>query len=547
MRRTYLTVEMGALLSTPQPAPGSRGLHGYSHLLAPDPSKKGRVAYAVGQKLTWLRANGDRSLTQSLAARLRRAAYLADTRALMARIFAATKRFTLYTPAMDADKLIERAREDVELDLHVRQVMAIYRQGYSRRNPEHDFLTSKAGQKLCDYVGFVINRGAMYDRNDLPTCMYCDEHVFPDDEVSVYDSYEDAQSAHVHCARDNAYRCEVSGRWYEGDDEFYRLQDTGERANVAYCQAHGFVHSEWDEDEDCGVYYRRRPDSGGLVGYHDAPRPWMHDGEIPNGYIGVELELGFKDGEEGRSQFLRKYVQSNGRFKDDWPFSCERDGSLRDVPGGMEIISDPLELRDGYQKRTAPWRKLLKALYDSGAQGWAHRNYAGLHVNLCVRDEPRDSVFKYAAFIGNAEAMSKLIAGRKNIYGTEQGYIKVPRRMVLADDTIDRGLSQVFRAGKYAAVSRRDETCLETRIFGSNIRYAGFMACVEYCVAVMAFVGPLHRLDVLSPTVAAEFRQWLGSHTRAYPNLAARLGIVAHDRGTAFPSDKRLSPVLAAA
>lgn len=540
MRKTWL---LPGMFPVPVMAPASAYVLARTHTA----TRRERLKYVDQQRKTYVLAHGDKGLERTIAARTSLLYDASGARHLLTRIFTSTQRLTLYTPTMDADALIARAAADPELAAHVRRVMSFYRDGYNSRAFETNFIDSEAGQKLCDYVGYVTHDGRLYDIDDLPRCMYCEDRLFLDQEVYIRDSDGDqVGSAHRDCAHSEAYRCDVSGEYFEDYDDFVELHDTGDDAAREYCLERGLIFREYDEDEDEDVYVRRRGGGGLLVGYHHAPRPWEH-ATIPNGALGVELEVGFKNGDQGRAKFLKKYVEGDGRFKDDWPFSCERDGSLGGVPGGMEIIGDPLMLRAGYQKRGAPWRKLLKALYEAGGQGWQWRSLAGLHVNLCVVDEPDDAVFKYAAFIGNAEAMSKFIAGRKHIYGTERGYVKVPRRTMLSDESIPQGLSHIFRNGKYAAVSRRNSACLETRIFGSNIRYEGFMACVEYCVAAMEFVRPLHRLDVLSPTVAAEFRQWLGTKTTAYPNLAARLGIVAHDAGTAFPSDQRVAPVLAAA
>ena len=64
------------------------------------------------------------------------------------------------------------------------------------------------------------------------------------------------------------------------------------------------------------------------------------------------------------------------------------------------------------------------------------------------------------------------------------------------------------------------------RIFGSNIRYEGFMACVEYCVAGMAFACQLENDEkVLDADIGEQFRSWLSHNVTTYPNLAARIGV----------------------
>lgn len=280
-----------------------------------------------------------------------------------------------------------------------------------------------------------------------------------------------------------------------------------------------------------------------LVGYHSAPRPWRN-GDIPAGAIGVELEVGFKNGENGRAKFLSEHVDPNGRFRT-LPFSVEHDGSLAGVPGGCEIISDPLPLRAGYQATDAPWRVLLKHLYDAGAEGWKHRQHAGLHVNMDVSGRKDEDIIKYSVFINNADKMSQLIAGRRNIYNGHYDKFEFGMLDNCTPESMEPALSSAYRRGKYAAVHRRNERCLETRIFGSNIRYEGFMACIEYCVAVMQYTSQRPVWMAFSPTAPAEFRSWLGDQRRHYPNLCKRLGIVAH-RPTAdhdaVPSNARIVP-----
>jgi len=508
-----------------------------------------------GKSEVWVRT--DRSIMTSAIAKMSRLAEryrvsLYDVIETAEAVTRETGRMSLYYPGMDVRKLIEAIDASDSLRGHVRAVLNTYMALGSHFAQQ--FIESLEAVPLMEHLGYVWHDDSWYNSEELRQCALCEDYIFPDEnETLVYDDAQlhDAYEAHQSCCYSGDYavqHCPLSDAWFDTSSlSFGVVEDYSEYVCIDACMQRGLIVEDEDDDGD-PIYHLARATvrrSNRLAGYHAAPRSWRNGRRIPNGHVGVELELGFTDGDTARAKFLEKYVGMDGRALDG-PFIFERDGSLDSIPGGMEIISDPLPIFTGYQAKDAPWRTLLKNLYDSGAAGWKYRKVAGIHVNLCVVDEADASLFKYASFIGNAEAMSKFIAGRKNIFGTDAGYTKTAPYLLRGVD-IQSHMEGQFACGKYCAVNRRDRTCLETRIFGSNIRYEGFMACVEYCLAAMEFVRPLHILDVSSPTIAGEFRNWLGAETNRFPNLAARLGIVAHPRGSATPSTSRVVPALLAA
>lgn len=316
-------------------------------------------------------------------------------------------------------------------------------------------------------------------------------------------------------------------------------------------------------DEEDGLWHRGDT-HGRVAGYHSAPREWRQS-STPGVYarhIGVELECGFKTS-GNLSRFLSRFVESNGRFVDNRPFLIENDGSLDSVPNGVEIVSEPLQLLEGYQAEDSHWRWLLDKLVRSGGEGWKHRQYAGIHVNMDVSDRTPSEILRYVVFVHNAAAISKFVSGRKVIYGAEgdestgrsvpsdkdlatlDGYLKTSKkhygggyemidssrfRAIAGSSEFNRDSLARFRSrGKYQPVHiRSGMQVLETRIFGSNIRYEGFMACVEFCVGGMDFTSGLSNdLDVLHPDIGTTFRSWLSDNRSKYPNLAARIGVIA--------------------
>lgn len=388
-------------------------------------------------------------------------------------------------------------------------------------------------------------------RDELTECGHCHQLGVAENMDTVYVDVGEPTLWHSACAAAGHVRaCALTHVMYctDGLTEIAITDRNGLLRNVCeeLCRHDDLIEYDERTDEWYEAGYVPEEDeedeSTELVDYHSAYRSWEHTPCRTNGYVGCELEVGFANGAYNQRDFLDEFTE-DGRFTDGRPFIVERDGSLDGIPGGCEIISSPLPLHEGYQAANAPWRTLLRDLYQAGGQGWRHRRTAGLHVNLCVTGDTDETVLKYAMFINTARAMSCFIAGRSTLY--HASYARYTPQLLSARRSITLG--DVFGAGKYAAVNRRNADCLETRIFGSNIRYEGFMACVEYCCAVMAYVRLVELWQVVSPIAAAEFRGWLGTQTKRFPNLCARLGIVAHRSGTAVPSTAKLVPVLAAA
>ncbi len=479
-----------------------------------------------------------------------------DAEKLLRAVFAETGRLSTITEHTDFARFIGSE------PTHAGRLFQVYREQCNEGNDiAGDLFQSEFGRRWLDRHGCVLFNDCVYSSDDITLCQFCDEDMLESESARVFTSGDlnDSVQACCDCANntDHVYRCEISGYLFSDSDTNRQRLDTGETFCEEYCREENNL-VEFDEDDD---EYVRVGTSTRLCGYHGSERPWKERSfKIPSAAVGVELELGFAGGERARSKFLEAFTSTRTGRIVDHPFGCERDGSLESVPGGMEIISDPLSFREGYQSETSEWRWLLKTLAEYGAEGWKWRALAGIHVNQDVQHVSRECVLKYAIFISNAAALSKFVSGRKKIYGhsddsestlrTRQysgGYTKKVAR-TYGRLTTAEAIHSVFSQGKYAPVLLRpDGLSMETRIFGSNIKYEGFMACVEYCVAVLEFVQTLSAQDVFSPTISAEFRQWLGPLTRKFPNLCSKLGIVPRIGLVTSPSSAKIIPLRAVA
>lgn len=346
----------------------------------------------------------------------------------------------------------------------------------------------------------------------------------------------------------------ISGQLIWKDAVDWVELDSGEPVWRRYNEARGTIFFE------DGIWQRGNT-NGRVAGYHSADRRWRSRPKTSyRRHIGVELECGFKS-QEAYQRFTSRFVLPDGRFVSERPFLIENDSSLSRVRCGVEIISEPLELYEGYQAPDSHWRWLLDKLVRGAAEGWKHRQYAGIHVNMDVSDRSPADILRYAIFVHNAAAISQFVSGRKYIYGCapDDGEQSPPTNNELVDldkftsehkkiysggyeridqarfKTIGRGdafntdaLAAFRSRGKYQPVHiRGNSPVLETRIFGSNIRYEGFMACVEYCVGGMEFTTQLaNDSDIFHPELSAQFRAWLSDNREKYPNLASRIGVI---------------------
>jgi hypothetical protein len=362
-----------------------------------------------------------------------------------------------------------------------------------------------------------------------------------------------AQRVHPAVAHDSTrVRRDVSGlfvlieavTWVQLEDGGFAWRERNEHNGLIY------------QDEDTGAWRVSNPNSR-IGSYHGAHREWRgaRSGTFV-GCIGVELECGWKSHDHLR-RFVRRFVNENGHFHSGRPFLIESDSSLSSVPNGVEIISEPLPLYAGYQAEDAPWRWLLSVLSQSGCEGWAHRRYAGIHVNMDASNRTASEITRYVLFLHNIPAIAKFVSGRTHIYGAspsatpatdsildnftqfsnrthfDGGFVHYTPEILaqmqglrspvtkFTGDT----LAVIRNIGKYQPVNVRSGGVLETRIFGANIRYTGFMACVELCVAGMEFVRELEDdTEVFNPELSTQFRSWLNDHSEKYPNLIARIG-----------------------
>lgn len=348
---------------------------------------------------------------------------------------------------------------------------------------------------------------------------------------------------HPNMARDQQLRRDVtSGAWVLVSAVEWVQLDTGESVWKAGNEAAGRIY--YDDDLEVWV---RSSTRGGVARYHGGRRDWIHArSETTRNCIGVELECGFKSSGH-LSKFLNRFVDASGRFINERPFLIENDSSLGGVIGGCEIISEPLPLWEGYQAPDSQWRWLLDKLNHNGGQGWKHRNVAGIHVNMDVQGRPVTDIVRFIALINNAASISRFVSGRKGIFGArhmdsaENSQLADIDAFALLDKNqagggygrVPAASADVFRSmqerGKYNPVHiRPNGKVLEVRIFGANIRYEGFMACVEYCVSGLEYVSTTDA-DVTHPELGKHFRQWLSENAAKYPNLVARLGSKAAD------------------
>lgn len=473
-----------------------------------------------------------------------------DERDLALDVFEQTGSFAVFNDCISVEHLRIACSGSTNYLFHLKQVLGIYLR--SSNPAAYDFVHSDEFDYLLEALELENIGGYLCDTDDCYTCDRCGDRSISestevcDEEGDAIDTYcEDCVSRHT-------FTCYISGRLF--DDRVSSVEVDGEICAREYCVDHGLI--EYDEDEDeyrtCSDY---NEEESVIPDYHRMTRKWRTNVTPPRA-IGVELEVGFRDGVRGRSAFSEEHF-FKGAANNSLPFILEKDGSLDAVPGGVEIISYPLDLYTGYVAADAPWRKMLGYLRDHGAEGWKWRTLAGIHVNQDITHLAPNVIIKYAVFISNAAALSKFIAGRKKIYNTNAGRNPkcmygggfIRKNLVDYDRcSVGQGLSKAFREGKYAPVHyHQDEGYIETRIFGSNIRYEGFMACVEYCVAVLEYVQTIDNAELFSPLVASMFRSWLSARNKQYPNLSARLGVVPHPMGTAIPPSAKVSPILAAA
>jgi hypothetical protein len=422
------------------------------------------------------------------------------------------------------------------------------------------FASTEGGEWLSLFEMSYWN-GRIVESYAMTTCERCEEPVHEASTTTVYTSLGCSLTWCEDCRRNHATRCDVS-RYYFVTNNF-RWEETVNGLWFCYdfCVEERELVEEQENDDFGTVYDVVDRQSTRLPSYHNASRPWAARAIAP-GSIGVELEIGFKNGEDDQREFLKRFMTAGGRLKHgavELPFCVERDSSLNAVPGGMEIISDPLPLQEGYVAHDAPWRFLLNELVAMNAEGWKHRMFAGIHVNMDTKHVTSEDALKYALFISNCAALSKFVSGRKVIYGSgtsspdalmqsmySGGYQK-KTFLAYGKLSVGRAISRLASEnGKYTPVYFRGNNCIETRIFGSNIKYEGFMACVEYCTSVMDYVVSLSTTDMFSPTLSSEYRHWVSERLAKYPYIGARLGLTAHAKGhQAFTH--RISPILEAA
>lgn len=459
-------------------------------------------------------------------------------------VFSRTQRLTLYTEHTGFAELVEQCANDLALAVHQKAVFEVYLEYFGDNTFATAVLRSENAAPWLEFNGYEAVSGQIARSDEVESCDECNARMLAHNVFSLQDGDGDEHARVCHgCVQNRSFFCEVSNRRFDNEICDRSETDEGQSFCIEYCLENNLVEEREDEDADGDLittYHVVR--AAQTISYHSARREWRHQMlRVPERAIGVELEVGFADGTEGRERFIRENLNSYGRMANGLPFCAESDSSLSAVFGGYEIISEPLLFHEGYVAENAPWRQMLSILKTYGAEGWRWREYAGIHVNMDARHLSDNDIVKYAVFVSNAAALSKFIAGRKKIYNGGDahtgrmysgGYNEKVRNQFIRRSAAERRQLVFSGQGKYAPVHMRSGSssqhpCLETRIFGSNVKYEGFMACVEYCLAASTYVQTLDFDDVFSPLVSSLFRAWLYTQTKRFPNLCARLGIVA--------------------
>lgn len=487
----------------------------------------------------------------------------AESSALLLKVLKSVGLFTSLRPGRDLARLTKHLQYFITRSSRIRDayryfVSEIAAQTQLESVQEWLAHNAKASDAFAKLYGYKLWRArpdsplSFYERTAFITCSRTNESVPTAAAIQVVvDETGLTRRMHPKLADDTdlIVRDAISGSLVlRGAVEWITL-DTGELCWKRFNERLGQI--VFDEEQQ----HWMRKGRGQVAGYHGARRDWRSGGNF-RGCIGVELEVGFKSADTGL-KFVNRFADERGRFVGNRPFLVENDSSLSGIPGGVEIISEPLPLYEGYQAPDAHWRWLLERLVQGGAEGWKHRARAGIHVNMDVSDKKANQVVRFIAFINNAASLSRFIAGRKAIFGADAGggsainnaeldnlkdfeskdknaatggYLRISKDYLTGHGTgrFDSNMLSHFRGrGKYQPVNvRRDGSVLEVRIFGSNIRYEGFMACVEYCVAGMAFVGQLENDEaVMAADIGTQFRTWLSRNVAMYPNLASRIGV----------------------
>jgi hypothetical protein len=183
-------------------------------------------------------------------------------------------------------------------------------------------------------------------------------------------------------------------------------------------------------------------------------------------------------------------------------FIGERDGSLDDILG-IEIVGKPMTFEQNRDK----WLPLLSNIRGS-AVGWNAGTGYGMHVSLNRTSMTMLHQGKVLVFIHGNKNLCEKVAGRKETSWARYHSKKLGDAKNGSDE-------------KYQAISLRDATRMEVRIFRSTLSPEGFMRNLEFVAAIVAFT----KSASAEALTDGDFRIWLSEpiNRKTYPNLYAHL------------------------
>lgn len=324
---------------------------------------------------------------------------------------------------------------------------------------------------------------------------------------------------------DDAYYCPIGEVYYSDDSEFEEYRDGRDeghahrdslrnarsffqcdRSEVWFSFSH-FVSCEVDGETICydwhsdEIYYW---ESDGSYHWEEEPAPENHRAGYHSGSrygwqykegIGIELEM-LADDESDLEDICEA-----ARAHD---FLAEEDGSLDDQLG-VEIVSPPLSLKAWEGSEANPWQSFLSSIAGKASAHNAGTGY-GIHVSLSLSLFSELQLAKFVVFINQHVALSQTVAQRRNIYSG--GYQAQTRCKKF----------KASQTGKYEPV-KVDDKRAEVRIFRANMRWDRLQKCVQYCLAVRAFVSDQSVADICRGGLETAFRSYVASNKKTFPQL----------------------------
>jgi len=307
------------------------------------------------------------------------------------------------------------------------------------------------GDWLSDNEIVLTEDNGYMHRDDAQWCEYEDAYYSDSAPfVTITRRRRDELNVHHDNASEIGFFCERTNEWYHSGD-YTEIDVEGETVcreanedDLYYWESDDEYH--WEPEDDEG--------NGGISDYHYRPRPnaWNK----AEGY-GIELEVKFPDRESRRN------------FADSESWICERDGSLCEEKG-MELVGPPLACG----AISDAWLPRLASMRNEGCKGHDAGDGYGLHVNVS------NSLFqgalhlaKFVFFLDGCPGLCKCVARRDAIYNGSYGNVE---KLASAGKPIGKYVPCAIKTGR-----------VEVRIFRSTLKDQSFLACVEFCQAVLDF------------------------------------------------------------